>query len=323
MTRTTLIIIFIVYCLWCLLQSMLPSIGGDSCSEIMYASKWYLLNGGVQYNPLFGCLQFHEMLLMGLMWLNPTPGSTLPTIMMVLSALVLWNMAESYWPDADGVSGPLAGLLYLSIPISRICSFFHQTEHTMVFFVLLGLNAVIRYRTTDKRWWLVVAGLSIGCSCAVDVNGLIPALIIVVLAGRYWWIVLGCGMVAVAPWYGFNAVWYGNPLFPFREDWFGWMNWGIHEADSASYGKELLIVQRSAVTTPHQHEFSLLVWLFAPLFLWMKRDRVWWVLVWFVVGLAVYWTLYEQIIHARFWLPMLAVLCLMGGVGVANLTNDR
>lgn len=305
---------------WCFLQSTLPTTGGDPCRTIMFAPKWYLFHG-IQYHPWFDSFQFYEMLMVHLMRVIPDPGSTLSTAFMILAALTLWDMAERYWPNGH-CAGPLAALLYVTIPISRVCSFYALNEHAMVFLFLLGLNGVLRYSEGRNTRWLVVGGICSGAACGVDINGLIPALLLIILAGRGWWVMLLSVIVGALPWYGMNILWYGNPIFPFHENWFSWAQWGIHE--NIREGQEMVAIREAAELGPHSMLFSPLVWACGAWFILTRFYRQYrndvrgCILIVFVVLMLVYWICIEYIAHARFWMPMLVVLALMGGVGVSH-----
>lgn len=295
----------------------------------MYASKWYV-GHGIQFNPWFDSYQWYEMLIFHIMRVGiPDPGAVLSAIFMTLTALTLWDMAERYWfngPRESDCTGPLVALLYVTIPMSRLCSFFPLTEHAMVFLFLLGLNGVLRFSKCKRPHsyrWLIVGGLCAGSACGVDVNALIPTLLLVILSGRGWWIIFLSALVAAAPWYGMNMFWFGNPIFPFHENWFGWMNWGIY--DGMSRDLNLDEVRESVEISPHGQLFSPLIWICTPLFIVTEINRQprnnikGYILIAFVTLMIAYWLLIENIVHARYWMPVLSVLALMGGVGASRL----
>ncbi len=108
-------------------------------------------------------------------------------------------------------------------------------------FQFLAVYAFLRWRTEEKKSWLILAGLFAGFGLGSKYLGL-PALgalglaVIVqsgLLARRSWRRVLGDGLLlgsvacaVAAPWYLKNWLWLGNPFYPL---WFGGRGWDAYQ----------------------------------------------------------------------------------------------
>jgi hypothetical protein len=325
MTRRILIHIFVLYSAWCLVQACLPTTGGDPCRTVQYAPKWYLEHG-FQYHAWFGVLQLHEILVMQIMRFIPDPGAVFSTLMMIGCGGMLWLIADRFWPRSKN-GGILAALLYMTIPISRICSFYAMKEHTMVFLLLIGLLTVLEYSVRKKETWLITGGFLTGLACGVDINALIPAFLLILMSGHGFWLFGSAVLGGMMPFYVQNVIYFGNPVYPWHEDWFGWMNWGLKEDLCVDFGNmpgwegtttELLRTEAQ----PHADAFSWLVWGSVISVFWIKhRLKLVCKLGFFVVTMLIYWVFWEDMVHARYWMPVLAVMSLMGGIGVGYLTK--
>lgn len=321
--RKALHIIFWVFIGWCFLQSLLPTTGGDPCRTILYASKRYMMHGSIYYLPYVRFIQGFETLNLILMHIKQDPNSILSTMFMMLTGITLYDMGKRYF---GGFAGELAAILYVTIPISRICSFYALNEHMMVFFLLLALNSVIRYREKFVRYPsskrlnknLILAGLFLGFAAGVDYNALIPAFVIIALAGvRGSYITLPIAALVAFPWYIINIIHFGNPVHPYHAEWFSVLGPGMHcMIEFNLYKSELNAAMDIA---PHRYEFSFLLWLAIPLYPLIKNTSARNILFIFIAVMGMYWLWVEQLIHARYWLPLLAAMSLLAGAGITKL----
>jgi hypothetical protein len=309
--------VFWIFIAWCFLQSCLPATGGDPCRTILYAPHWYMLHGRVDYNPYVTFLQGFGMLNLILMFYINDPSSILSTFFMMLSCLAIYTIGKR---EFGGFAGELGALLYATIPISRICSFFAMPEHAMVFYLLMALNGVLKYRNSylpaTKRKELVITGLMLGFAAGIDYNALIPSAIIIALAGRGFYIPLLISILVASPWYIPNIHYYGNPLYPYHAEWFTWIGPGTVDIPDCNLSQG--DVGESIAISPHRLDFSPLLWVFLPTIIFIKNKKAVYSLGIFVVIALIYWMGFEHIVHARYWLPVLAALCILAGAGLAT-----
>ena len=139
------------------------------------------------------------------------------------------------------------------------------------------------------------------------------AVLIIALCGRNWWRVFLWMCLAAAPWYLINAYQFGNPLHPFKGEWFGWLTFGAQEAVEAIYTRPSLPegwcewgwfnfwYSNNPTARPGQMTLAgpLLFGLSLPLFFvrWTRPVIVLGVMVTLMYG---YWWFIEGIFHARY-----------------------
>lgn len=127
---------------------------------------------------------------------------------------ILWETGTAY---IDAAHGMLAGL-----GILLVAQWLEKLEDTKPLFagaIMLGLGAASKY-----------TGLQIICGVGL----VIAACLLMRRAGSSWRPALLAGLAAIAipaPWLIKNAIWTGNPVFPFFYERFGGRNWDRFAAE--------------------------------------------------------------------------------------------
>lgn len=121
-------------------------------------------------------------------------------------------------------------------------------------FLVLAAHALLVWRRSDVRGWLIVAGLFAGWALGTKMTVLLP---VVLLGGcALWWskavgprraghalAFVGIALAVASPWYIKSYVWTGNPVYPFFYSVFDGKNWAAENAEAyraqqATFGNE-------------------------------------------------------------------------------------
>ncbi|OGR88311.1 MAG: hypothetical protein A3A86_02155 [Elusimicrobia bacterium RIFCSPLOWO2_01_FULL_60_11] len=246
----------------------------------------YLVEGKivpVLYNAHSGLPETAEMLYtlgMGLV-----PGDGLPLLFQLgFALLILLTLVR-----LDTAAGKLAGILWITAPLVienvRFC------KHEILFSLWALLSFAVLWRARDKMSVkdAVLSGVFIGLACGTKYTGIVFAALFSIVLLSFsrsilHFLLFGLAAFAVfSPWMVKNYLFFHNPLYPFFQQVFGWinmtpLNWEVFQAEQSQYGAGGWRVFDLAKTfwkiTRHGHEFPSMnfigpVWLlFLPWALW-------------------------------------------------------
>jgi 4-amino-4-deoxy-L-arabinose transferase-like glycosyltransferase len=143
-----------------------------------------------------------------------------------------------------GVSGAWGAVLILGAPAFLWQMFSAYADLATALYASLGMFALAYAVQEGSRRWLWLSGALMGFALATKYTALLTAglwglvgLVWLIRAGRAKLIptLVGAGLLAGAigaPWYIRNAVWTGNPVYPFAYEIFGGKNWSQAQADA-------------------------------------------------------------------------------------------
>ena len=143
-----------------------------------------------------------------------------------------------------GVSGAWGSVLILGAPAFLWQMFSAYADLATALYASLGMFALAYAVQEGGRRWLWLSGALMGFALATKYTALLTAGLWG-LVGLVWLMragqaklaptLVGAGLLAGAigaPWYIRNAVWTGNPVYPFAYEIFGGKNWSQAQADA-------------------------------------------------------------------------------------------
>lgn len=176
--------------------------------------------------------QLNEMLFTAAMLLGDEISAQLMQFLMLLVmalALTAWG-ARHFTRRA----GRWAALLWLGSPLAYWLGVCAYIDMGLSLYCALTTYAFLTWRSTGERGWLGLAGALAGFAASSKYLGLVFVagfgLWTIACAlrerrlGPVWWYTLP-GFVTAVPWYLYNIVHTGNPVFPFLGQLFGYTYW--------------------------------------------------------------------------------------------------
>ncbi len=271
-------------------------------------------------------------------WLS---AKCLNALLGVLVVGAAWLAGRQLSPRVGIVSAILVGSAGWLIYLSGIA----YVENGMLLFEMLATACILRASQVERApatRWLVLGGLMAGFACGFKYTAvplvvlpLAVALLVMMPSRRVFGAVAFCiaSVAAFAPWLIKNTVMTGNPVFPLAGSIFNAQppGWGEeqqeHFAEShslgpneRSIGARLALAWEHTVADPTQR-FGAILFALATVGVIRRRER-------FEVGLLamlgvqlVVWIAATHL-FARFAVPMLIPLALLGGRGTVNW-NER
>jgi len=216
-----------------------PSIGMDATATHLFQAKSYLADHVLRYSPLFSFIALAHMLTSFQMAMGVAdPGSTLQYVAMLLAGGAIYHIGIRYFGRTAALIGVLA---FFAQPMVYICSMEWYTAHFVVLYTVLGLYGVLRWHESGRKSeengeerydhrWLMLAGLMGGLASASKITGLVPALLLIILSGKHFWRTLIFTIASAFPWYIFNVIHFGNPVFPHFDNLLGFLKFGTMES---------------------------------------------------------------------------------------------
>jgi hypothetical protein len=139
----------------------------------------------------------------------------------VFAVLLLWHWAVKIW-------GPEIGrktlLLIAAIPSLVMLASWAYADMSLVYYTAAALYAFTRYRDTESTSWVLIAGMMSGFAMGIKYTSFVlpltcgllllfrsPLRKAIVSAAQFSLIAL----LVASPWYIRNAVYMGNPVYPF------------------------------------------------------------------------------------------------------------
>ncbi|MFH2202224.1 MAG: glycosyltransferase family 39 protein [Elusimicrobiota bacterium] len=219
-----------------LVVTLVPEIFYDSLVYHLALPQLYLHRGGIVATPenVYSGIPFGLQMLFG--WALALSSENLAALVHAACGLgtvwALWTWARRYAATSTGV---FAALLFYLCPIAIYSSWHCGVDLGASFYITAALYALSRSIEEDEERrgaWAVAAGALAGFAMSTKYN--VFPLGLALIAVRYalgrrlergardslW---MGAAAAAVlAPWLIKNAVFYGNPLYPFMHGAVGW-----------------------------------------------------------------------------------------------------
>lgn len=278
-------------------------------------------------------------------WYGALVGKTLLALMGVLAALVLFAAGRRI---AGNTAGVVAALVYISTPWSHIISSSGFVEGALAFYMLLAVYAVWLWRTSEdttesdswfntRSHYLQLAGFMAGSAAAVKYPALLfvvaPLAVAVTIGHRKFdaksglvfclAALAGCGL-----WYGKNAVFAGNPVYPLAYSLFGGASrtpeqdaqWrAAHAVPSkagTAYSPREFFPAAGRILLTSQWLSPLLAPLAAlALLVTKQRKTVLWLLAFSAYFFLCWWLFTHRL--DRFWAPLIVIVSLLAGIGAS------
>ena len=241
-------------------------------------------------------------------------------------------------------------MVFLSMPSLALLASWAYNDFALSFYTVAALEGLSRYLATRDRKWLPWAGMAAGLAAGTKYTGLlVPGLVVGFpwlvekrRGGRAALATLATALLFGGGWYARNALYMGNPLYPFffgGRGWDGFLQRWIARAGSG-LGSDLwswLALPLTTVAGMGAHSYMdarigpwwliLAPWIAFWVWRWLRKrpPRRRWLLPWglFVVtGLAVWlygvaWS--ELLRQPRLLYPVLAGLTPFAGYAVHGL----
>jgi Dolichyl-phosphate-mannose-protein mannosyltransferase len=327
-------------------RALAPPLEFDATMYHLTAARWFAERHAVFATvPLRypGVPRLQEMLFT-LMLLGGSESAAQGTQTLAAALVALALVAAGRRLEAPR-AGLFAAALWIGSPLVIRLANSGYIDVGLALFATVAATAVLAWQRSRQRGWLVVAACAAGLTAANKYTGLVVvallALVVLAADGRTRWrSALGFGALAAvvgAPFYVLNALWCGNPLFPFAAALFGPGWWNADDlrgqlADLGHLGAGhslpallLLPVRLVVAQRPFAQEGSWIspaYALLAPLTLWQaRRDRRVAALVFVVAGFGLVWFSGAQ--SLRYLLPVLPLLALAHGLALDALWPAR
>ncbi len=238
-TRTLVLVLLVVAILPILAPAFYPSTAWDATTYHLAMAKAYVHSHRVHltpfvYIPVFP--QLNEILFsVALLFSTDIAAQLVQSLMLGLTALLLYAWGRR-------IASPRAGLwgvaIWLGTPLVIKLGTMALIDIGLGLFVLAAVYSVSRWSSGDGQSWLVMAGLFAGFASGSKYTALfflgalaIAALYLGLRHRRWSDPAIFCLAAALtgAPWYIYNAVATGNPVFPFFGQIFGYGLWSADD----------------------------------------------------------------------------------------------
>ncbi len=323
-----------------LLGAMLPAIDFDVLEYHLQGPKEYFQAGRIAFLPHnvytsmpFGVEMLHlmGMEVLGDWWWGGLVGQSLVALYAPAAAVLI---AAATARSGSPRGAWLAAIIYLSTPWIYRIAVIAYVEGPLCFFHAALVWAIVRASSDAEArrspfWCLIglLAGGAMSCKYTALISAVIPfaaAALIDAARNRSWQpvaaFVLGWSIIML-PWLAKNVVDTGNPVYPLAHKVFGGGPWDqAREAQwSRAHGPKEITASalwNSAVDVVGRSDWQSPLYLaFAPLaFLRSGTRKTALAVAGFAVYLFLTWWLFTHRLD-RFWLPMLAPLAILAGLG--------
>ena len=138
-----------------------------------------------------------------------------------LSVILLWRWAVKIWNVQIGHKTLLLLTTIVSLPMLASWAY---ADMALVYYAVAALYAYTLCETTENMVWLRITGIMAGLAMGVKYTSFVVPLAcgLLILSRRPWGKAISSAaqfsMIAILvalPWYVRNAVWMGNPFYPF------------------------------------------------------------------------------------------------------------
>ncbi|OGP88465.1 MAG: hypothetical protein A2156_03285 [Deltaproteobacteria bacterium RBG_16_48_10] len=328
-----------------LVYGLLPPLTWDEIAYHLAIPKIYIASGGIAPIPysFFSNWPFGLEMLYSLALLLGSHGEVLAHMMhwslSLLTSAGLWYFGTQ---QRERV-GLLAAAVFLSLPLIKELAGAGVVDVGLTDYSWLAFMAWWYWRVKRDWRWLCLAGLMAGGAASLKLTGASVALL---LSGMTLLTRTGDGLKArlknsailgiialmiVCPWYIKSWVFTGDPVFPFGSRIFPSSNWdalGTHSLLHYLHAINMPFTLTSYLSGPIQlvlypKRFDwlslgyILVWLIPFGLIGMRREKLLWWLLFYLLG---YYSIWFCLTHQiRFLLPMLPMAVFLAAWGGAWL----
>jgi hypothetical protein len=266
----------------------------------------------------------------------------------LLTVLAIYSFSRKHF---TGHVPLLATVLFTSIPTAVIIATWAYVDLALAFYEFIAFFALMNwFDAPEEKRWLFLGGVFCGMAMSVKYTGVAALIVLSILVlfrllkkrTGYRRHILGLlalvliAIVVASPWYCKNAVYTGNPIYPYL---FGGRNWNdLRSQWLAAIGVKMSPLQLLLLpwditilgtqgTEAFDATISPFFLAFLPLILFVRRDHKMLVplgifslivyLLWIATGAATYSTF---VLRTRILLPCFAPLSILTAYVVENLS---
>lgn len=319
--------------------TLYPPTAWDATSFHLAVAKAYVESHRVQPQPFLRYPVFPQLnnmlFVLMLMFFGDIAAQLVQCLAMFVSAGLVFAWASGI---ASRVAGLWAVAIWLGNPLVVLFGTVAFIDSGLTLFVLAAAYSFFKWTSTDRGEWLVLSGVFCGFAAATKYSALffVAALGIGALyhgfRARRWSPPVVFGLAAGlmgAPWYGYNALHAGNPVFPFFGELFGYEFWDaadlrlqLHEMARHGMGKSpvaLLALPWNLLFHPDAFDpetrLSVFNFLFLPALLWVgaTRRQLRGMLI-LCLAYVLFW--FGSVQVARYLMPVLPLLSLLAAAAL-------
>jgi len=226
-----------------------PPTGYDATSYHLPCAKYFSEWHAIRFTPFLRYPVFTiniEMLYTLMMVIYDDIGVQLiqfTCLVVTALSLVAWGKRISSYR-----AGAFAGAMLIATPQLYMLASVGYIELGLVMFITLAIYAFFNWANCGDDRWLYLSAVFFGLSAGTKYSSLffivifgLAALVLGIKRKqlRPWLIFIGLIVVAGCPWYIRNAVYTGNPVFPFFDRLFGHSIWD--EKDLPNFVKQMTL----------------------------------------------------------------------------------
>lgn len=236
-------------------------------------------------------------------------------------------------------AGFLGAMLFLTVPYIGVVSYRSAMEMPLAFFETLAVFSLVRWMTDQDRKWLIMAGIQCGLGMGTKYTSfyclisLLGAIVLDAVVNKRSpramataaMLLGGTAVAASSPWWIYNYLYTGNPLYPFFAKYAGYIvprmssDPALRIVTVSRWGKLFDVIKGPWTITMGQYEEAFIgpaLLLIAPLFLLFKSR--WKPVKSLFVYVALYWIIWgvAHEMYVRYFLPAIPVVCFLCAVFV-------
>ena len=203
---------------------------------------------------------------------------------LVLSALTLWHWAAQTW---NLEIGRKTLLLLAAIPSLPMLASWAYADMSLVYYAVAAIYSLTRYRIVKASSWLNIAAIMAGFTMSIKYTAFVvpltcglllltnrPFVRSILFAAQFSFV----SLAVAAPWYIRNAVFMGNPFYPFVFTGRYWDSFLAHWYADAGTGigwNALQIILLPFNATLGTHDVTFFDGRIGPLFLLLAPFSLW------------------------------------------------
>jgi hypothetical protein len=236
-------------------------------------------------------------------------------------------------------AGLLGAMLFLTVPYIGVVSYRSVMEMPLAFFETLAVFSLVRWMADKDRKWLIMAGIQCGLGLGTKYTSfyclvsLLGALVLDAVVNKRSFratitataLLSGVAISVSLPWWIYNYVYSGNPLYPFFWKYMGHLRPRISSdaalriVSAGRWSKIIDVIKGPWTITMGQYEEAFIgpaLLLFAPLFLLIKSR--WKPVKSLFVYVALYWIIWgvAHEMYVRYFLPAIPLVCFLCAIYV-------
>jgi hypothetical protein len=324
----------LLFLLYILFRPLYPPGGWDDISYHLAYAKYYVANNGLVLNPyLRYALHPHNMNIlysMALLFYDDILAQSIHASMAIVAAVGIYSLGSIIF---NRIAALTAAMIFLCSPLVLHLMQVAYIDLGLMLFIFCTYYCFSLWLTTQERFWLYLAGASLGWAVGTKYLGLLFLLLFLIWMikkERKTRVILVFSLIVVvagSPWYVRNHLIAKDPLFPFGGKIFGY-SWLWNEHDAAGQANDLYVEHgtprtiKSFLTLPRnlvvqKHKFMegaislpMLVFFLAFLFFLWGNKHFKRMTIFSYVNLLI-WFMTTQIL--RYFLPVFPFVSLISG----------